>query len=94
MSCLRQHVDNKYKKRYHLRLLATTPAYQGQGIGTSLCKHVMEQGKKDTTALTLFATSEAHLLYARLGFKYIFSTVAQVKGEDQQIPVMAMAYES
>lgn len=94
MACLRQYVDNNYKKRYHLRLLATTPGYQGQGIGTSLCKHVMEQGKKDNMALTLFTSSEAHLLYARLGFKYIFSTVAQVKGEDQQIPMMAMAYES
>ena len=94
MARLRQYTDNKYKKRYHLRLLATTPSYQGQGIGTLLCKHVMEQAKKDSMALTVFASSEAHLLYARLGFKYIFSTVAQVKGKDQQIPVMAMAYES
>ena len=94
LACLRQYADDKYKRRYHLRLLATTPDYQGQGIGTSLCKYVMEQGKKDTMALTLFASSEAHLLYARLGFKHIFSTVAQVKGEDQQIPMLAMAYES
>ncbi|KAL8905539.1 MAG: hypothetical protein Q9171_006635 [Xanthocarpia ochracea] len=94
MACLRQYTDNNYKKRYHLRLLATTPGYQGQGIGALLCKHVMEQGKKDSMALTLFASFEAHLLHARLGFKYIFSTVVQVKGKDQQIPVMAMAYET
>lgn len=94
IDCLKQYVNTNYKKRHHLRLLATAPDYQGQGIGTSLCKHVMEQAKKEPVALTLFTSSEAHLLYARLGFKYIFSTVAQVKGEDQQIPMMAMAYES
>ena len=94
MACLSEYVDDKYKHRYHLRFLGTAPDHQGQGIGTLLCKHVMEQGKKDAMAITLFTSSEAHLLYARLGFKYLLSTVTQVKGDDQQIPFMAMAYES
>jgi ribosomal protein S18 acetylase RimI-like enzyme len=55
------------------RMLAVSPAAQGQGVGEALVRHVIdrfrERGSPAIVLSTLTPTSPAHRLYQRLGFE-------------------------
>lgn len=54
---------------YELAELAVAPAYQGFGIGSALIASLLKGRSERTCVLSTRADSDAHILYARLGFE-------------------------
>jgi len=63
----RQWLDSSYE----LVEVAVSPACQGQGIGTALIEALLRDREEATCVLSTRADSQAHHLYARLGFEVI-----------------------
>jgi ribosomal-protein-alanine N-acetyltransferase len=61
----------------HINNLAMRPAYRGQGLGTQLIRHVLEEGKalgaRRATLEVRASNQAARRLYERLGF-YVAGT--------------------
>ncbi len=58
----------------HLHGIVIAPSYQGQGIGTQVLKHLMDQyrGRMDAIELGVHASNvRAKALYERLGFRTV-----------------------
>jgi ribosomal protein S18 acetylase RimI-like enzyme len=58
----------------HLHGIVIAPSYQGQGIGTQVLKHLMEQyqGRMDAIELGVHTSNvRARALYERLGFRIV-----------------------
>jgi ribosomal protein S18 acetylase RimI-like enzyme len=91
---LRQRADARYPKRYHAKVFATHPAFQGLGAGALLLRYVMQEAANDATPLTLWSASPAKALYTHFGFTVLASDKAQAPGEDHGVDVFAMCYEA
>ena len=94
MDDVQEHCFDKFygDTRIHLEDLYTHPKYQLRGAGGKLVKWGISQAKAQNKAVTLFASPMGKSLYAKLGFKDLDTTSAQVEGEDEKLSIAVMAY--
>jgi GNAT superfamily N-acetyltransferase len=80
-------------EQMHLQILATLPAFQRRGHGTSLCKWSMDRVRKEGLKdLSVMASPMGYELYTWLGFDHVGSFTIQVPGEEEKIVLEAMMY--
>ncbi|KAK3688255.1 hypothetical protein B0T22DRAFT_511595 [Podospora appendiculata] len=80
-------------EKLHLQILATLPAYQRRGHGSSICKWGMELMRRDSlNSISVMASPMGSQLYTWLGFANIGTFYIQVAGEEEKLTMEAMMY--
>lgn len=75
-----------------LMILATLPAYRGQGFGSALCRSGISRARDDDVVVTLYASPMGFQLYRGLGFQDLGDIIVRAPGEEESIAPKAMVY--
>ncbi|KAK0714706.1 hypothetical protein B0H67DRAFT_220147 [Lasiosphaeris hirsuta] len=81
-------------EQIHLQILATLPAFQRRGHGSSLCEWAMELVRReDLEDMSVMASPMGYELYTWLGFETVARFRIQVPGEEEGLTLQAMIYK-
>jgi GNAT superfamily N-acetyltransferase len=86
--------DGRFSNYIQLQILATHPKYQRLGAGTALCNDGIRAARMLRLPIAVFASPMGHKLYSQLGFTTLDTVTIQVKGEEENVVLTAMAYVS
>ncbi|KAK0645706.1 hypothetical protein B0T16DRAFT_436825 [Cercophora newfieldiana] len=81
-------------EQIHLQILATLPAFQRRGHGSSICKWAMSLARDENLKdISVMASPMGHELYNWLGFQRVGEFPIRVPDEEVELTLVAMMYD-